>query len=141
MKARTEAGWILYQIASGSRYLRPSIPYREGLMLAAIKDTINSSSANKLRFEVHQRYFKLCMIKIHISEPLLNTHLFNLIQLISHQMYHIKEKITRNMSLDFSPRSVFLQKYRHVSSAPDKRQKRMVRYKEQEVVTWAIFFI
>lgn len=117
------------------------IPYREGFRLAAIKDNINSSSANKLRFEIHQRYFKSFMIKVHISEPLLNTHLFHLIQLIFHQMYHIKGKHSRNMNFHFSPRSAFLQKYRHVSPAPGKQLKRMVRYKEQELVTWAIFFI
>lgn len=92
MKARTAAGRILYQIASGSCYL-PYIPYREGFMLAAIKDTINSSSANKLRFEVHQRYFKSFMIKIHISELPLNEHLFNLIQLISTKCTTSKDKI------------------------------------------------
>lgn len=118
-----------------------SIPYREGFMLAAIKDTINSSFANKLRFEVHQRYFKSFMIQVHISEPLLNTHLFNLIQLYFHQMYHIKGKNSCNMNLNFSPRSAFLQKYRHVSSALGKQLKRMARYKEQEVLIWAIFFI
>lgn len=79
-------------------------------MLTAVKDTINSSSANKLWFEVHQRYFKPFMIKIRISEPLLNTHLFHLIQLIFHQMYHIKGKNSHNMNLHFPPRSTFLQK-------------------------------
>lgn len=56
-------------------------------------------------------------------------------------MYHIKGKNSRNMNLNFSPRSAFLQKYRHVSSALGKQLKRMARYKEQEVLTWAIFFI
>lgn len=61
-------------------------------MLAAIRDTINSSSTNKLRFEVHQMDFKPFMIKIHISQPLLNTQSFNLRQLIFHQMYQERKK-------------------------------------------------
>lgn len=56
-------------------------------------------------------------------------------------MYNIKGKHSHPMNFHFPPRSVFLQKYRHVPSAPDKRLKRMVRYKEQEMVTQAIFFI
>lgn len=56
-------------------------------------------------------------------------------------MYNIKGKNSHNMNLHFPPRSVFLQKYRHIPSAPDKQLKRMIRYKEQEMVTQAIFFI
>lgn len=112
-------------------------------MLAAIKDIVNSSSANELRLEVDQRYFKPFMIKVHIFEPLLNTHLFNLIHLIFHQTYHIKEEDLHNIKLHFHPRNVFLQKYRHVPSAPGKQLKRMVRYEEPEMVALAsfVFFI
>lgn len=82
------------------------------------------------------------MIKVHIFEPLLNTHLFNLIHLIFHQLYHIKEKDLHN-KLHFPSRNVFLQKYRHLPSAPGKQLKRMVRYEEQEMVALAsfVFFI
>lgn len=65
-------------------------------MLAAIKDTINSSSVNKLRFEVHQTYFKPFMIKIHVSEPLLNTHLFNLIIDVPTNVPHQRKKFTQH---------------------------------------------
>lgn len=44
------------------------------------------------------------------------------------------------MNLHFLSRSEFLHKYRHVPSAPDKQLKRMVKYKEQEMVTQATFF-
>lgn len=111
-------------------------------MLAAIKGTINSSSANKLRFEFHQRYFKPFTIKIHISEPplkytFIQSNTINIPLNVAHQ----RKKKSYNMSLHFPPRSMFLQKYRHVPSVPDTQLKRMVRYKEQEMLTRAIFSI
>lgn len=71
------------------------------------------------------------MIKVHIFEPFLNTHLFNLIHLIFYQMYHIKEDDLHK--LRFLPGNVFLQRYRHVCSAPGK-QLENGQTEEQETV-------
>lgn len=72
------------------------------------------------------------MIKVHIFEPFLNTHLFNLIHLIFHQMHHIKDDL-HDVNLHFLLGNVFLQKYRHVCSAPGK-QLEDGQTEEQETV-------
>lgn len=79
----------------------PSLPDKV-FMLATIKDDINSISANELRLAVDKRYFKHFIIKVHIFEPLLNTHLFNLIHLIFQLLLHQRKIIQHQAPLSCS---------------------------------------